>query len=366
MKIKKVSIAFMALAMAANAYADVKVTVQNGAGKTYKVEQTPLTAIDDYAPKPQDITADSTGSFSFKQEIIPVVINISEDTDPIATRIFSAAAVENINVNADGQGDYTATGTPLMEGVTKVNLLLAPFMQKFQTLTEYYNDNPQDALAQTDSLLVDINTALTGYLKDNPDSPEAPYALMMLDGEDFINAYPLLTEVSRQSILMPSVEQKKADEEAKLAQERLMKELESGTVDAPAFTLPDLAGKQVSLSDFKGKWVIIDFWGSWCRWCIKGFPELKELQKKYGDELVILGVDCRDSQERWREAVKKYDMTWVNVYNDCTDENNPLLAAYYVQGFPTKVIVNPEGKIKKIVVGADPAFPEILAGFIGR
>ena len=135
---------------------------------------------------------------------------------------------------------------------------------------------------------------------------------------------------------------------------------------APAFEAETTRGTIRFPEDFKGKWVILDFWGSWCRWCVKGFPELKELSAKYGSDLVIVGIDCRDTQERWRAAVEKYGLDWVNVYNDCTEENNPLLDAYGVQGFPTKVIVNPEGKVAKIVVGAEPTFPAILARLMGK
>lgn len=365
MKIKKTLIVLAAIAMSSGVSAKVSLTVANGAGKSVTIEQISLNDSDP-VPQPMTITLDPKGAADFEQAAFPVVINISEGTDPVATRIFSANGSENIVINANGDGEYTASGTALVEGVTKVNMLLAPYMKHFQELAAYYDTNPESTIAQIDALSADINKALTDYIKANPAAPEAPYALMMLDGQDFVDAYPLLSEENADSLLMPSVMQKKAAEEQSLAQERRMQELESGNVDAPAITLPDLTGKMISLSDFRGKWVIIDFWGSWCRWCVKGFPELKELQKKYGDELVIFGVDCRDTPEQWREAVKKYDMTWVNVYNDCSGDNNSILAAYYVQGFPTKVIVGPDGKIKKIVVGADPTFPETLATLMGK
>ena len=187
---------------------------------------------------------------------------------------------------------------------------------------------------------------------------------MMLDGENFLEAYTLLNVPA--SVFMPSIQDKVADERRSVENEKRMAALENSSAPAPGFTLPGLDGKPVSLSDFKGKWVILDFWGSWCRWCVKGFPELKELSAKYGSDLVIVGIDCRDTQERWRAAVEKYGLDWVNVYNDCTEENNPLLDAYGVQGFPTKVIVNPEGKVAKIVVGAEPTFPAILARLMGK
>ncbi|MCH5225384.1 MAG: redoxin domain-containing protein [Muribaculaceae bacterium] len=132
-------------------------------------------------------------------------------------------------------------------------------------------------------------------------------------------------------------------------------------IDAPSFTLKDLEGKDVSLSDFRGKWVILDFWGSWCPWCIKGFPELKEAYEKYAGHLEIIGIDCRESEEAWKAGVEQYQLPWVNLYNP---EGSSLLAEYEVKGFPTKVIVNPEGKIANVTIGHDPAFFTVLSSLL--
>ena len=101
---------------------------------------------------------------------------------------------------------------------------------------------------------------------------------------------------------------------------------------APNFELPDLQGNPRKLSSLRGKYVIIDFWGSWCVWCIRGFPAMKDVYAKYKDDLEILGVDCQDSERKWRTAVEQYE------------------------GFPTKAVVSPEGKLLKVVVGEDPEF----------
>lgn len=133
---------------------------------------------------------------------------------------------------------------------------------------------------------------------------------------------------------------------------------------APNFTLKDLDGKDVSLTDFRGKWVILDFWGSWCIWCIRGIPELKDAYQKYGDQLVIVGIDCNESQEDWRAGVKKYELPWVNVY--CPNEDFNILQSYGVEGFPTKAIVSPTGVLENITVGHDPEFYTILSNLIGK
>ena len=124
---------------------------------------------------------------------------------------------------------------------------------------------------------------------------------------------------------------------------------------APNFELPDLQGNPRSLASLRGKYVIIDFWGSWCVWCIRGFPAMKDIYTKYKDDLEILGVACQDPEKKWRKAVEQYDLPWLQVR--CPDDMLDDLAEMYgIEGFPTKAVVSPEGKLLKIVVGEDPEF----------
>lgn len=126
---------------------------------------------------------------------------------------------------------------------------------------------------------------------------------------------------------------------------------------APDFTLEGLDGKQVSLSDFRGKWVILDFWGSWCPWCIKGFPALKEAYKDYAGKVEVIGIDCGDSKETWKDAVKTHALPWVQVYNP---QDSDLTDVYGIQGFPTKFIIDPQGNVANCTVGEDPEFFNVL------
>ena len=128
-------------------------------------------------------------------------------------------------------------------------------------------------------------------------------------------------------------------------------------IEAPDFTLPDINGEPVKLSSLRGKYVVLDFWGSWCGWCIKGFPDMKKYYEKYKSKLEILGVDCRDTQEKWKAAIAKYELPWKHVYNP---DNSSLTADYAIEGYPTKVIIDPEGKIVKTIVGEDPEFYTFL------
>lgn len=123
--------------------------------------------------------------------------------------------------------------------------------------------------------------------------------------------------------------------------------------EAPDFTLNDINGKPLTLSSLRGKYVVLDFWGSWCIWCIKGMPKMKEYYAKYAGKLEILGIDCNDSEEKWKAAVAEHQLPWLHVYNN--DESG-LLEKYGIEGFPTKVVIDPEGHVANVVVGEDPAF----------
>lgn len=130
---------------------------------------------------------------------------------------------------------------------------------------------------------------------------------------------------------------------------------------APDFTLQDINGKSLSLSELKGKWVILDFWGSWCPWCIKGFPALKDAYKQYDGKVEVLGIDCGDTEEVWKASVAKHELPWPQVYNP---KGSDLTARYGIQGFPTKFIIDPEGRVANVTVGEDPAFFDILKSLV--
>ena len=135
-------------------------------------------------------------------------------------------------------------------------------------------------------------------------------------------------------------------------------------VEAPDFTLNDINGNPFTLSSLRGKYVILDFWGSWCGWCIKGFPEMKQYYQKYKGKFEILGVDCSDTEEAWKKAVSENQLHWLHVFNP--QDNKNLQESYGITGYPTKIIVGPDGKIVKTIVGEDPKFYEFLDELFGK
>lgn len=142
-------------------------------------------------------------------------------------------------------------------------------------------------------------------------------------------------------------------------QEAAPEAIEAGA-KAPDFTLKTIEDTEVTLSSsFEGKYVVLDFWGIWCKWCVKGIPEMKEYYAKYSSKMEIVSIDVHDDLQELKDFVRKEGMNWTHISDD-TESENSLCKRYAVQGFPTKIIIDPQGNIVEVYVGEVPEFYEKL------
>ena len=123
------------------------------------------------------------------------------------------------------------------------------------------------------------------------------------------------------------------------------------------FTLNDINGKEFTLSSLRGKWVVLDFWGSWCGPCMRGVPAMKRYYNRYHDKMEIVGIACNDKEEQWRKAVENNQMTWTNLLHPKgVKPSQSIITNYLISAFPTKIIITPEGRIHKVFVGESDDF----------
>ena len=196
--------------------------------------------------------------------------------------------------------------------------------------------------------------AILAYIKSHPSSNVSlALAYELSEREEAINC---LTADVKNGPLSDIAAAIQADVDKENARKEAAKLVADGC-QAPDFTLKDNNGKDLALSSLRGKHVVLDFWGSWCGWCIKGFPEMKKYYEKYKDRLEILGIDCNDKEKKWLDAIKKNELPWKHVFNP---KDSDLITKYAIQGFPTKIILDPNGKILKTVVGESPEFYTFL------
>ena len=166
-------------------------------------------------------------------------------------------------------------------------------------------------------------------------------------------------------LLLASCNMKEGKQKNSTTDEDAKAEVAAEGREAPDFTLTDPEGKPITLSSLRGQYVVLDFWGTWCKWCIKGIPEMKAYYEKYEGMFEMLSIDIGDDEDTWLNAIKRYDMEWLHAITD-EESAQELQELYAIEGFPTKIVVDPEGKIDHITVGEDPAFYKYLDDLLSQ
>lgn len=117
----------------------------------------------------------------------------------------------------------------------------------------------------------------------------------------------------------------------------------------PFFSSVSANGQPFSLSDLKGKYVVLDFWGTWCTYCITDFPKMKEYYEKYKNKVEFISIACNDKESVWRNAVKKYNLPWVQILN--SGQQDDLTKKFNILSFPTKILIDERSNLVQIFIG---------------
>jgi len=129
---------------------------------------------------------------------------------------------------------------------------------------------------------------------------------------------------------------------------------------APDFRLPDLKGKQVTFKSLLGKGpIVLDFWATWCKPCVKYLPKLQKIYDKYkGDGLIVVGIN--EDGPRNRAKINPFVKSKRINFPILIDANSQVMRNYRIMGLPATIIISPDGKIYKVHKSYKPGDEKIL------
>lgn len=277
---------------------------------------------------------------------------------------------EKAQVSGDRLSSYTATGSKYYQQFHEIDVYVDEVSKELNDYEKSISDKIQNG-GDREALLKEYNEKapamekakndkIFDFVAKHPDYEAcAELVTNFEDLKDMEKLVGLLSESVKNGRMKDYYQPIIDNAKMRLEAEERAKKLQATGVEAPDFTLKDIQGNDFTLSSLRGKYVVLDFWGSWCIWCIKGMPKMKEYYQKYAGKFEIVGIDCNDTEEKWKAAVEKHQLPWKHVYNK-RGEASDVCDKYGIQGFPTKIVLSPEGKIVKTIVGEDPAFYTLL------
>ncbi len=287
--------------------------------------------------------ANEEGIFRLVLESGPNVVLIN-DNDDIKVR-----------VNVNDYRSYSVEGSPASASLhqlfedyrDKDSLIIASFK-----IVDSLKSLPgQDSLVQSiqtknDERIEALNKMLRNYITKSESPAAALYALGI--ASQTIKNEELVTMINETA--------KKFPENSGLARVKSLVAVQSAeprqtagyallNQPAPNLTMTDVNGKTVNVSDFKGKYLLLDFWASWCAPCRQENPNVVAAYNKFKNRnFTILGVSLDENRESWKKAIQQDGLTWSHM-SDLKQWESSAVQPYGIEGIPFNVLIDPAGKI---------------------
>ena len=290
-----------------------------------------------------------SGKFEFQiNQPAPTAYNLKVASKPEdVITIFCDSGPNQFKAKFGQLRDGSFTGSPSQADWTGYNKLVNRIDDAMRAVQYTFDDlaakqqlsGKEDSLRNRYQLLsIERDQTIGNWVIEHRGSNAAPFIIAI---NYLSNPQP---EVIR-ALYDPLTLEVKGTYYGKIINEVLQKyeALEIGKI-APDFSQTDLEGKVISLESFRGKYVLLDFWASWCGPCRAENPNLVRTYDRFSSKMEILGISLDQKQDSWIKAIQADGLTWKHV-SDLKGWSNAVAKKYNVQSIPANFLLDPSGKI---------------------
>ncbi len=255
------------------------------------------------------------------------------------------------NLSLEGPDFHTPANSLLKNLLTGIEAKRKPLLESAAVLENLKKSNGSDSamaaeMTKVNGLSTDFNNFIIHYIDTSSDPVVAMFTLGFtknIDPAKLKDGVPgLLKRFPQHKGIASIVAQ--YNQMMAMQNQPPQQGLSQGST-APDIKMNDVNDKPFSLSQLKGKYVLIDFWASWCAPCRRENPNVVAAYKKYKDKnFTVLGVSLDDDKAAWAKAIKDDSLLWTQV-SDLKQWNSPVVSLYGFDGIPYNVLIDPQGII---------------------